>query len=807
MHVLHITGWYPNRIVPHETPFIVRHIRALEPHCHNTTWHIDARPGKRWGFIRKGIKADRTFLLTAPISRWFILEWLSTFLILWAWLTRDRSQRVDVVNFHITYPNCTHIRLLRSVMRRPIVMTEQWSIYHVSFKSGSRGLNRIRRIFHAGIPVIVVSKALENDISVFAGPPLPKFYIVDNLVEPEVFSYRPEVLPQEGVFFTIAGWRDPKRPDTLIEAMALMRDRGLNARLRIAGIGPKLPAMHDLVRRLGLEEQVDFIGQVSPAEAAKEMRNAHALVHSSDYETFSAVCAEALCCGTPVIASNVGGIPGFVSEDRGVLVPDNTAETWARVWSAAWPEVLRFDRKEFAAAMTDRVKAERVGAQYFEILKEVVATQDKALRSRGTPAAAAGEVEAETTVSEAARDAGPLIGADAGQLVPGDGSTGPGQGPIHVLHITKWFPNHLDPYEAMFIDRHIRALARHCRNTTWHIETKIGERWSLQRRGPRADRTFFMTTPLSRWLVIEWISTILILWAWITRDRSKPVDLVNFHIAYPNCVHIRFLRWIMRRPIVITEHWSAYHFSFRTVSKGLNRIRSIFHAGVPVIVVSKALKEDILKFAGPPEPRTYIVDNVVEPDLFHHRPDVTPKTGVFFTIAGWRNPKRPDLLLEAMVRLRNEGTIVQLRIAGNGPLLDGIRELVNSLDLGAQVTFLGQLNATAVADEMRSAHALVHSSDYETYSAVCAEALCCGTPVIASAVGIIPDLVSPDRGVLVPSNTVEAWTEAWRAAWPAVLAMDRARFAAAMIQRVDIRRVGAAYYEVIGSLVPAQARD
>jgi len=374
-HALHITCWYPNHLIPHETPFITRHIAALAPHCDNTVWHIDTRQGKRWSYLGNGPKAHRTLLLTAPLKRWFIIEWFSTMLILWAWLTRDRSKKVDVVNFHIAYPNCTHIRLLRWVMRRPMVITEQWSIYHMSFKGASKGLNRVRRIFHAGVPVIVVSKALENDITLFAGPPKAEFHIVDNLVEPEVFHYLPDVVPRTGVFFTIAGWRNPKRPDSLIEAMALMRERGLNARLRIAGIGPKLPAMHELVARLGLVDQVDFLGQLSPEEAAAEMRNAHAMVHSSDYETFSAVCAEALCCGTPVIASAVGGVPSLVLADRGALVPDNTPETWARVWSAAWTDVLRMDRPRFAAAMTERVNAPRVGAHYYGILQQVIAAK------------------------------------------------------------------------------------------------------------------------------------------------------------------------------------------------------------------------------------------------------------------------------------------------------------------------------------------------------------------------------------------------------------------------------------------------
>jgi len=279
------------------------------------------------------------------------------------------------------------------------------------------------------------------------------------------------------------------------------------------------------------------------------------------------------------------------------------------------------------------------------------------------------------------------------------------------------------------------------------------------------------------------------------------VDLVNFHIAYPNCVRIRLLRRVMRRPMIITEHWSGYHFSFNSTSKGLDRIRGIFHAGVPMIVVSPALEDDIVRFAGPPKPKSYIVDNVVEPEVFNYRPEVVRTTGSFFTIAGWRSPKRPDVLLEAMARMREQGLVAKLRIAGIGPKMEAMRDQVTSLGLEDQVEFLGQLDAHAVADEMRHAHALVHASDYETYSAVCAEALCCGTPVIASAVGGVPSLVLPDRGVLVPENTVEAWTRVWSSAWNDVQRMDPARFAEATIARVNAEGVGKRYFHVLTEVI------
>jgi len=372
IHVLHIVGWYPNIRIPHETPFIARHIDAVRPLCDNTVWHIDARPSTHWRWTQQTIRADRTLLFESGVHRWVFLESIATLLVLWAWFTRDRSKTYDVVNFHIAYPNCAHLGLLQRVLRLPIVITEHWSAYHSKFNNAKRGTHRIKRIFHHGVPVIVVSRALANDIAAFVGPPCPVFHVVDNAVDPLIFHPAPGHPFEEGTFFTIAGWRSPKRPDILLKAFALLLEKGRKAQLRIAGVGPQIPIIKTLIAELGIASRVQLLGQLDAEAVAVELRSAHALVHVSDYETYSAVCAEALCCGTPVIASAVGGIPEFVKPNMGVLVAENRDVLWAQVWHKAWDATLAFDRQAISETMTSRANAASVGQRYHEVLQHAV---------------------------------------------------------------------------------------------------------------------------------------------------------------------------------------------------------------------------------------------------------------------------------------------------------------------------------------------------------------------------------------------------------------------------------------------------
>ncbi len=373
MHALHIVGWYPNQLRPFETPFIERHVRALDPLCMNTVWHLDVRRGPRWSLHRRSLRADRTLILTTPTTRWLLVEWLATILLLWAWWTRDRRVRYDVVNLHIAYPNCARLGLLRRFIRTPMVITEHWSIYRLGFKSGATGLDRIRHIFHQGVPLITVSQALADDILRFAGPPHPPVHIVPNAIDTAVFNPAGDGTDgparRPGRFFAIATWRYPKRPVLLIEAIALLRSRGREACLRIAGGGDDLAAIREAITRTGTGAWVELIGQAGAEQAAREMRSAHALLHASDYETFSAVCAEALACGTPVVASSVGGIREYLTSALGLPVQENTAVAWAEAMDRDWDRLLALDASSLAAAIHPLVDSRRVAQRYMDVLR------------------------------------------------------------------------------------------------------------------------------------------------------------------------------------------------------------------------------------------------------------------------------------------------------------------------------------------------------------------------------------------------------------------------------------------------------
>ena len=96
----------------------------------------------------------------------------------------------------------------------------------------------------------------------------------------------------------------------LIEAIAALREKGLPIALRLAGEGEQRSELEDLVRELGLEDAVEFLGHVKNGSALWDTyRNADIFVLPTLAEGFPRVLYEAMSQSLPIVTTNVSGIP------------------------------------------------------------------------------------------------------------------------------------------------------------------------------------------------------------------------------------------------------------------------------------------------------------------------------------------------------------------------------------------------------------------------------------------------------------------------------------------------------------------
>ncbi len=372
LKVLHITPWYPRASDPFEGLWIQRHIASVAPYVDQYVIHNDIRFGPRPGIRQMSIPEGERISIRIP-GRWWILIEVISFLVLFHILViRRRARRFDVIQFHIAYPSLAFWHWLKPWVRKPVLITEHWSAYHFDFGvDRPEKLRRIRRIFTHGIPVVTVSKALSNDIKRFSKVDDLVTSVLPNVVPSDVFYYADQHIARPLEFLMAGQWKWPKQPQVLLEAFAAwVRHQSRPYTLKICGYSEaSTMEINALVEKHGLQESVRLLGQLDAADLAREMQTSVAFLHCSAYETFSVVCAEALSCGTPVIASAVGGLLEMIDADNGILVPWNTVEAWCRAFDQY--VAGQFDRQAIAKRACEKFSGEVVGSQYLNILQRV----------------------------------------------------------------------------------------------------------------------------------------------------------------------------------------------------------------------------------------------------------------------------------------------------------------------------------------------------------------------------------------------------------------------------------------------------
>ncbi len=192
-----------------------------------------------------------------------------------------------------------------------------------------------------------------------------------------------------------------------------------------------------------------------------------------------------------------------------------------------------------------------------------------------------------------------------------------------------------------------------------------------------------------------------------------------------------------------------------------------------IIAVSVATKRDVIRLLGVPEDKVTVIYEASSPVF---RPMRTPELvqrvrgrfgipGDFILFVSTIEPrKNVSLLLKAFRQLLDDYHVdVKLVLAGEkGWLYEQIFQLSTDLHLAEDVLFLGRVSTEELLWLYNTAQMLVAPSIYEGFGLTPLEAMACGTPVIASNVSSLPEVVG-DAGLLVDPMDVEALTVAmWR---------------------------------------------
>jgi glycosyltransferase involved in cell wall biosynthesis len=224
-----------------------------------------------------------------------------------------RRWRADVVHTHNERPLIYAAPASRLARARGLIHT----------KHGRGAGNSRRQTFLAALMArltdhFVCVSADCADLAEQDGVPPRRIVTLANGIDLQRF---PGVGPAPGAPAVIVARLCPEKDhETLLHAVAIVVQTAPAFRLLIAGDGPCLPQLQQLVDRLGLDGRVQFLGSVGDVPAL--LRRAGMMVLSSASEGMPLTLLEGMASGLPVVATNVGGVTEVVQDEfTGLLVP------------------------------------------------------------------------------------------------------------------------------------------------------------------------------------------------------------------------------------------------------------------------------------------------------------------------------------------------------------------------------------------------------------------------------------------------------------------------------------------------------
>ena len=342
---------------------------------------------------------------------------------------------------------------------------------------------------------------------------------------------------------------------------------------------------------------------------------------------------------------------------------------------------------------------------------------------------------------------------------------------MNILHLLSWFPTPDDPTLGNFCVRMIDALPKDCHSVILSVcdgksMTKSFEVKEIEGAHHTHVQFYIRPPKINAIRKLKMLRMYQYGLRYIKKRFFKP-DLIHLHVAYPLGQVALLWKKLFGYKYVLTEHWTIYQPQNKDVLVGRLKKKIVKIANNAELIMPVSLDLQHCMEGHGVHNRFKVIYNLVNTDMFKLRQPSCMDSSLPTNPGGndMRGSKKRMLhistlrdeaknfsgILRTIERLRQQRDDFELHVIHDYEAPE-FKAFVKEHKLSDCIIFHGKKTSAEVAEAYQQADFFVLFSNFENLPCVIVEAFASGVPVLSTAVGGIAEILSPERGILIPSG-------------------------------------------------------
>ena len=384
---------------------------------------------------------------------------------------------------------------------------------------------------------------------------------------------------------------------------------------------------------------------------------------------------------------------------------------------------------------------------------------------------------------------------------------------MNILHLLSWFPTPDDPTLGNFCVRMIDALPEDCHSVILSVcdgknMTKSFEVKEIEGAHHTHVQIYIRPPKVNAIRKLKMLRMYQYGLKYITKRFFEP-DLIHLHVTYPLGQVALLWKKLFGYKYVLTEHWTIYQPQNKDVLVGKLKRKIVKIANNAELIMPVSLDLQRCMEGHGVQNRFQVIYNLVNTDMFKLRPcidsslrtnlrgnDMHGRKKQMLHISTLRDEaKNFSGILRTIEKLRQQRDDFELHVIHDYDAPE-FKTFVKEHNLEDCIIFHGKKTSAEVAQAYQDADFFVLFSNFENLPCVIVEAFASGVPVLSTAVGGIAEILSPERGILIPSGDEDALLNGMNTMLDHCQEYDREAIRDYAIKTFAVQNIGEQIFEV-----------